>query len=763
MLCRRPAFIAILFLAFLFSDQAVAQEGAEKGKEMSSLIEEITVTARKREESLQDTPMSISAFSGESLEARGITKVDEIQNISPNLSFYSNSPVGAAANSAGIFIRGIGQSDFVPTTEPGVGLYVDGVYLGRSVGSVLDLLDIDRVEVLRGPQGTLFGRNSTGGAVNIVTQKPDDNFAIKASVTVGTDNKADGTISVNGPITKNLFAKISAAKLTQDGYVKNTQTGQDLGNQDTFAFRAATRWLATSDVTVDLSFDYSRDRSHGVPYINQGTVFIDPTQPGGPNFTFISNVFLGPLNGCDATFANPAGSLTNPACINDQYIGKNGGLGDFHSNVDVYGMSAAIEWDITDSLKAKSITAYRNLDSSFAYDGDATPVFIVDGILDVMTQHQITQELQLLGTSLDSKLEWILGLYYFQEHGKDINPVDFLPVSLQSGGYYDNDSVAGYAQGTYHVTDKLDLTAGIRYTTDTKRFLPDQIITGGLVTLGIPGFPYFPVGTRALPHVQVKTSANDWTPMVNLAYHLTPAFMVYGTYSEGFKGGGFEQRVFPPLPATPSFQPEHATSYELGFKYANEQNTFVLNGSGFHTDYDNLQVTVFTAIAPVLDNAGNASIDGFELESHWVPAESWFVEGSAGYLQTGYKSVLPGTGLTGNERLPRVPDWSLSASLTKEFGLGDKGTLTSRVDWSYRSSIDYDTFNTPFIRQPGYHIFNFNTSWESVSGRYGLIFRIKNLADKHYSHQEVYQAGFGNILGYLDRGREWSLTAKVNF
>jgi iron complex outermembrane receptor protein len=740
---------------------AQAQSAREPAPD--DIIEEIIVLARKREEGLQDAPISISAFSASSLAARGITKIDEIQNVTPNLSFYGESAIGAAANSASVFLRGIGQNDFVPTAEPGVGLYVDGVYYGRSVGSVWNLIDVERVEVLRGPQGTLFGRNSIGGVVAVVSKKPGDILGLDAGVTVGTDDRLDATLTVNTPITENLAAKVSAAKFTRDGYVTNTVTGQELGDEDTVAARAALRWIATPYLSLDVSLDYSDDRSNGIPYINDGTVFLDPTQPGGPNFSFISNVLATPLTGCDGTFANPAGSLTNPGCLNDQYKGANGGLGDFHSNVESSGASVSVDWTVTDSLQLKSITAYRQIDADFAYDGDASPIFIVDGIHDVMTQDQITQELQLLGPSDQTKLRWILGLYYFQEDGEDINPVDFLPVSLTSGGLYDNKSVAAFGQGTYQLTEKLQLTGGIRYTEDTKRFLPDEVVTGGLVTLGIPGFPFIPIGTRVLPFVEVATKADDWTPLVNLAYEWSAQLTTYITYSEGFKGGGFHQRVFPPLPATPTFEPEFASSYELGFKYSAPSRRLVLNGSVFYTDYENLQVTVFTAIAPVLDNAGNAKISGFELETRWIPADRWLVEAGVGYLDTGYKDVLPATGLTGNEKLPFVPEWSSSASVTKEFLLGDRGTLKPRLDWSYRSEIQYDTFNTPFIVGESYHLWNASVAWLSPSARYGVILRAENIADERYARRRVFSAGFGNILDCIDRGRVWSVAVNASF
>jgi iron complex outermembrane receptor protein len=747
----------------LFSIAVPAQQVRGPGTAPGSPLDEIIVTARKHEEGLHDSPISITVLSGQTLESRGLGRIDDIQSATPNLSFYGNSPIGASANSASVYVRGIGQSDFAPTTEPGVGLYIDGVYLGRSTGSVLDLVEIERVEVLRGPQGTLFGRNSIGGAVSIITRKPHETFAVDARFTVGTDERVNAAATVNLPLADKLFGKFTAATFNQHGYVGNSFTGQDLGDDDTLAARAALRWMPGSDLTVDIAFDHSNDNEHGIPYVFGGAVFVDPTQPGGPNFAFINNVLGGQLTGCDGTFSNPAGSLTNPACLNDQYVGLNGGLGAFRSNIDVEGSSVALEWNATDRMQLRSISAYRALDADFAYDADATPVFIVDGIHDLMTQTQVTQELQLLGHTPTGQLDWIVGLYYFQEDGENINPVDFLPVSLTSGGFYDNESVAAFGQAVLHLREKWHLTAGVRYTEDTKRFLPDQVVTGGLLTLGIPGFPFIPAGTRTLPYTEVTIEADDWTPTVNLAYDLSERLMMYVGYAEGFKGGGFHQRVFPPLPEIPTFDPEFAKSRELGFKYQSDDRRFMLNGATFVTDYSNLQVTVFTAIAPVLDNAGDAEISGFELEARWAPRERWLVEAGVGYLDTGYENVLPSTGLQGNERLPFVPERSASTNLSRQFALRESGMLTAQVEWSYRSSIHYDTFNTASIDGPSYDVLNGSVSWLSSNLRYGLVARVDNVTDERYVRRSVYHEGFGIIIDSFDRGRVWSLSGTVGF
>ena len=239
---------------------------------VSALMEEVVVTARKREEGLQDTPIAVSAYSGDSLDARGIQKVDEIAYLVPNMSFDNINTNGGGGNSAAIFLRGVGQRDFIPSADPGVGLYVDGVYFARSVGSVLDLVDIERIEVLRGPQGTLFGRNTTGGAISITTKKPTEEFEGKVRVRVGTDSRRDIMAHLSGGLSDTAFASLTAARFQQDGFIVNPITGLDTGDDDTVALRGALRLLPSDSVEINFSADYSRDREKAKRVFFQGTL-----------------------------------------------------------------------------------------------------------------------------------------------------------------------------------------------------------------------------------------------------------------------------------------------------------------------------------------------------------------------------------------------------------------------------------------------------------------------------------------------------------
>ncbi|MGI9206137.1 MAG: TonB-dependent receptor [Woeseiaceae bacterium] len=751
---------------------AMAQAQEPAGIE-DAFIEEIVVTARKREENLQDTPMSVSAFTGESLELRGIDAIDKLQNVTPNLTFLNTSPFIAGGNAATMFLRGIGQPDFQPTTEPGVGIYVDGVYYGRTVGSVLNLMDFARVEVLRGPQGTLFGRNTIGGAINITTKRPTDELVMEAALTAGKYNRFDVKGTLSGPLADNLSGRLTVAKFKQDGFIFHETTGQDFGDKDELAARGALSWLPSANVAVNFTADYSTSSINGSPNTNGGTVFLDPGQfPPTGNFAYTHNVFLGMFTGCDGTPGNPGGSLDNPNCFNDQWRGRRAGEGPSFADMDTYGVNVTVDWNIHEGLALKTILSRRRVDAHVNSDKDHSPHLITSSLEDIVDQTQISTEFQLLGDSFDDRLNWIVGLYYFQEDGITDNPVIFQPVSLRSGGSFDHDSTALFAQGTYDISDQLHLTAGVRYTQENKNFLPMQFITENRT----PN-PGFAPGTRTLPEVNSPLESNDSSPHLSLSYDWNEELMTYLSYSEGFKGGGHHQRVFPPIipsqggcdPATPvdcipTFRPEFVTSYELGFKFVGFDGRIRLNAAAFYSDYSDLQITVATTLAPILKNAGSATIRGFEIEGSWVPADSWLIEWAVGQLDTSYDSVDPATGLSGNEAFAWTPDWTISASVVKEFSLpGDLGTIVPRVDWSYRDKTWFDALNPLDTFQDSYGVTNANIVWENTDGRIGATLGVNNLADKDYLQLRFLAPDFGYFEDTHVRGRAWYLTFRLRY
>lgn len=773
---HRLIHVAVVVVTAASGTSASAQSGVE------SLLEEVTVTARKREEGLQEAPISISAFSGEGLEYRGITNIGQIAEFTPNLTFQNNPSFSGSSNSAAVYIRGVGQKEFLPTTEPGVGLYVDGVYVARSVGAILDLIDVERVEVLRGPQGTLFGRNTIGGAVSITTRKPSDEFGGKAAVTVGTDSRLDFKGTVDVPFSGTFRSSFSVATFNRDGYVTR-QDGIDLGDDDTLTARAAFQWDASEDVVVDFAIETSRDRENGPPLTLLGINFAGPIDPETPPMATIHNVGAnlaagGPPAPC--AFPGMELNLAVPGCYDNRYVGDrdfNAGTAAAFSESDLNSGNLNVSWTVSNTLELRSITAFRDLDSEFSRDGDHSPLVIAQ-FFDSLEQEQFTQEFQLLGSS--EKYNWIAGLYYFEEDGDNINLLDFTVSSFRSGGKFDNTAKAAYGQLTYDLTDKLSLTLGLRYTEEDKSFLPDQVILNNpFAGSGDPQLdaPFLQVGSRVLPFLEKEISIQETTPMVNLSYQFTDNAMGYVTYSEGFKSGGFSQRVFPPIvapftapPGTPdidlipTFEPEFVETIEAGFKYSSTDKRFRLNGSIFHTDYTDIQVQVFTSVAPVTRNAGTASIKGFEFEGQFIPGNGWLIDLGVGYIDAGFDEIdATTTFLSTSSEFERVPEWSLSSAISKEFEIKSGSRLISRIDWSYRSDTFNDAFNTPEIAQDSYSIVNASLAWESANEFQRLTLGVTNLTDEDYLVTGVIGDAFQSLEGIYARQRQWYLTYQYRF
>lgn len=795
----KPLCLAVVIAGLSLGQTALAQEQRESGA--SEILEELVVTARRREEGLQNAPIAISAYTGETLEYRGVTKLDEITRFVPNLTIENNPSFGGASNSAAIYIRGIGQKEFLPTSEPGVGLYVDGVYIARSVGAILDLIDIERLEVLRGPQGTLFGRNTIGGAINIttVTPEPGDEFGGEIGAAYGTDDRINLRGALNIPLGDTLAARVSVASFQQDGYVDRSD-GIDLGDDDTITGRLAVAWRPSDRLSLDFRLDATRDTENGPAMELLGIDFTDLSQLNGlvaavpPPMAFVHNITtaaVGPGQPCAATDAAGNGITSNPNspnCYDNRYVGKDGkndGTAPARSESDVLGLSADISYEINDNLTLRSITAWRDLDSEFARDGDHSP-HRISQFQDTLEQTQFTQELQLLGTY--ERMNWIAGIYYFAEDGDNENTLDFTISNFRSGGEFDNKSMAAFAQLTYDFTDQLHLTVGGRYTDESKKFHPDQVIYqnyyAGISQVLPPGHPlaaldapFLQAGTRILPDLEKELEINEFTPMVNLSYDFADNIMAYATYSEGFKSGGFTQRVFPPVippftapPGTPdidlipTYDPEFVDVYELGFKSTLLDGRMRFNGAIFHTDYDDLQVQVFDSVAPVTENIGSASIDGVELEMQTAPGDGWLVEASLSWLDAGYDEI--GTDLTligSDNEFERVPEWASSVGVSKEFMLNEMGSLVVRVDWSYRDDTYNDAYNTEILKTDAYHLWDASVRWTNTQEDLSVILSGRNLGDEEFLVTGVYGTAFQSYEGIFDRGQQWLFEVRKNF
>ena len=772
---------------------ALSTGQAQPAPDSGFVIEEVVVTARKREENLQDTPVAVSAFTAQELQYRQVTSSDQLGNITPNLTFDSSAPSSGSSSAAQIFIRGIGQTDFTPVTDPGVGLYIDGIYMARSVGNVLDFLDVERVEILRGPQGTLFGRNTIGGAVVIHSKRPTDEFSGYLQGRFGDDDMVNVTAKLNAPLSDNLFGNIAFAYQDRDGYVKRIHAGNKTGDDDSESVRGSLLWEATDDFEAYMTFDYTRIRENGAPTVSAGvndkmafgtygngllescaTVRVNPDFPAS-----------GP-----PTFPPPgAGAGGAPGCYGpDTFAGPYTSEGTFpvFSNVDVWGISGELKWEVNDWLTIKSITGYREMEMEASRDADNTPANIL--ATSIYYDHgQTSQEIQLSGVALDEHLNWLLGFYYFQEDGNNPSSVILPTGSFNSGGFYDNESLAGFFHVTNDFTDNFALTIGGRYTLDKKRYKPDQYATGdasqGRDSIFGPTWPLLAgiylsrrgplrFGQRMLPFREFDEEFDDFTLIFNLAYNWTDELRTYVTFSEGFKSGGFDQRfAAAPLSGEPStFDPEKVSSYEVGLKSEWFDNRLHLNLALFHTDYDSLQIVIRETVNPITFNGGSADIEGAEAELTWAPTDRWFITFALGYINAEYeelsdKVINNPTPIFPHYKLVNTPELSSALGVAYTFDLDDWGTLTPRLDWSFHGEQYNNAVNTPQLFQDEYHLLNAAVTLETNDAHWEAVLAFRNITDERYiiTGNSAFATGASYTERVYGRPFEWSVSLKYSF
>lgn len=741
-------------------------------------IEEVIVTARKREESLQSTPIAVSALTANDLESRGITDISQIGQFAPGLSIDETSPFAATSSAAAVFIRGIGISDWALPVDPGVGIYLDGVYISRSIGGVLDLVDLERVEVLRGPQGTLFGRNTIGGAINITSKKPDtDSLHGDVDVTAGRYSQFNVKGKVNIPLGEQAAMSLAVSRKKRDGYVKN-DAGPDLGDEDSLAVAASLQWNPTDALSIGIAGDYTREREAPAPW-----VLVNVDESPGTQVYWWNLLRSGNAAVCtDRT--NPA-RLSDRRCMNAQWIQgpfrtssahrssvalMNSVIGEVapRSELNLWGLRLTAEYAVTDQLTVKSITGYRkNTDGYWSRDFDHSPLEVATTVND-FNHKQFSQELQLLGTGFDDRLHWIFGLYYFGEKGRHIDVVQLPgpPLWMPEVGVImvdakvDNTSKAAFGQFTYDLTPRFHLTLGARYTDEQKRFWADARSVN-------PTPPFLVL----LPKGWKEVSAKRTDPYANLSFDASKDVMLYASYSQGFKGGGFSQRVFPPLNFVPSFEPEVAKVYEVGAKSMLFDDRLQLNLAAYHTDYKDVQVNasakVFqpTAIGNVLANAAKAKIDGVEMEFKLVATRALRFEGNLAWTDARYSEVsafAQAAGINSSRHFVNTPKWAGSLAGDYRFELGRHGALTARAEATHTSAVFNDAVNTPIFRQGRKTLLDASLIWEDEDGLWQLRGTVRNLTDKTYITSGL---AVNNGLSEATYGlpRTWQVSLKRSF
>ena len=751
--------------------------------EGSATLEEIVVTARKREESLQDTPLAVTAFGARDLEQRNINGLSEVSRYMPNIQFDNVASESGGGSSSQIAIRGIGQTDYVITIEPGVGLYLDGVYIGKSVGSLIDNVDIERVEVLRGPQGTLFGRNTIGGAVSVISKRPSEEFEAYVDATVGRYDRRDLKASVSGAVTDNLRLRFSGATQNRDGHVRRVLTGDREGDKDNLFGRLVAEMDFSENFRATASFDITDANEE-----QAGQVLLRADENGF--FSGLHNTVDFPA--CDPALGDPA-RFSNANCFNSQWVTdiddlKNYSRGPSQSDTKVWGTGLTLDWEIGD-YSLKSITAFRKTEVDIVQDLAPNPIIYSDVVSQDIELESMSQEFQFFGSAFEDRLNYVIGLFWLNEEGSQEFGVKFDPVRITSGGSIDNTSKAIFAQGTYDITDRLSLTVGARYSEDEIKFRPEQSMdelfgASGQVLQSIFTLPGTTIslvdpGTPILPSVWVESDESNFSPAVTLSYDLTEEVMAYATYSEGYKAGGFTMRAFPavlpgittpitdPNQIIPAFGPEEVEQYEIGLKSQLFDNRLRLNLAAFLTNYDDLQLLALTGVGglvPVIFNAGDARLWGAEAEIQFVVNEWLQIDGSLGWLDHKYESVDPNTaGVTKDSDLANAPDWNASLGATVNLMDNEYGSSYLRVDWSYKGDQFKDPTNEKLLEQDSYSIVNAALSWESGDGRWLTTLGVTNQTDEIYIVSGIDNDGTGITAASPSRPREWFAKVKYNF
>lgn len=681
----------------------------------------IIVTARRREERLVDVPIAVSSFSGEQLERRGALDLTDIGQIVPNVTLESSRATNSTLSA---FIRGIGQQDPVSGFEQGVGIYLDDVYLNRPQAAVLDIYDVERIEVLRGPQGTLYGRNTIGGAVKYVTRRLPQDFSLKARATYGTYDQAEGVVTVSGPLGDMARLGGSIARLSRGGYGDNLTTGLENYNKDVWAGRMSFEMGGYGEpVFLRITGDYTKDESNP----RGGHRLIPGLMSGAP---VLDNVF-----------------------------DTRGGLVDPEQDVESIGTALHAEIEFSEALTFRSISAWRRDDSYTPIDFDALPAVDVD-VPGAYFNEQLSQEFQLLWDD-GGPLTGLIGAYYLDAQADTLFDVrlftSFAGLTAFTSAEVDTETYAIFGDFAFDVTDQLSLSLGGRYTWDERSAdILRQIYLGG-------GSPFFGgAGARfGGPSTDFSGSAEfeKFTPRASISFMPTPDHNIYASFSKGFKGGGFDPRGVgtnaPDLngdgvrsddevAAFLSFAPEEVDSYEVGYKSSLMGGRVNVALAGFYADYTDVQipgsvactVSGLPSFCGVVSNAGKATFKGFEFEGSARLGAGINLAASLGWIDAEYDEYITNIGgvptdVADFREVQNTPEWTASgtASYTTPLGAGDLYLGTTA---SYRSKTFQFEIPNPFLDQDGYVLVDASVVYTSPGDRWSLGLYGKNLTDEEY-------------------------------
>ena len=748
----------------------------------------IIVTAQFREQVLQDTPLAITAVTGEDLEARGMTNMQDLSKVAPSVSLHHTGSAGGKTLAA--FIRGVGASDYNFNIEPGVAFYIDDVYLGPSYGTLLDFIDLERAEVLRGPQGTLSGKNAIGGAVRLVTRKPAGDNSGYLDVETGSRSllRFKGAFDVG--ISDTLAMRVSGYAARQDGLVKlldfgcanpdltgdtsapysiaNTTPPQDcgrgtLGNTDVQAGRVQFRWTPTDSLEINLAADLVEDEARGAADV---LLALDPSGfsglmvPGTTDPYFLTQYgvpyderFLPPDRYSSyATFEDPVYGLDFPP----------------DNTLKSKDLSLHVDWDITPELNLTSITAYRHIRGNWAYDSDSSPLQ-TDGVYNTQQHEQLSQELRLSGSSIGDRLQWTVGGFYYDATQRDIGTIEAVPFNLfiQVNSFPENTNWAAFAHAEFEITEQLRLIGGIRYSEEDKvyRFIENDI----------PGTPgnVFPGGLD----VPASTAYDRIDYRAGLQFDMSEDHMIYANVATGFRGGGFNPRPSNLQTVVP-FKPESLVSYEIGHRSEFFDRRLRWNNTFYYGDYQDIQLSGRTTSitaggefpVTVIINAAKAHIWGIESELNATITDDLSIHGTGSYTNFKYDElgnagpafVTNGPLLDSSQRY--TPDWQFNVGF--EAGLPileDLGSVVINGDYAWQTKQYPDARNDPALAIPTYGVANARITFTTLNDDWQLSLMGTNLFSADYYYNKNYISGNFQLKGNPAPGREWALSLRRNF
>ena len=770
---HKLATVSLAAMAAWAASPALAQDTAQDSDDGLGAI---VVTAQKRSENIQDVPIAISAVGSEYLQSRGIDSIDKLGTIAPNVKI-ERAP--ASKTISQVSIRGSVTINPAITWEPAVGLYLDGVYIAKAQGSIFDVADLERVELLRGPQGTLYGRNALAGAVNLVTRKPSGELGGSFDATYGSFNDVRLRGVLDLPRMGIFSAKVSGQYRRRDGLIKllpKSPSGAERTDSiNSGSFMVQLRAELSDAITADYTYDYTRS-DQDPPFsqllrVNRNGEFRDIFDPKSPGYAYGGAYF--PLDKYTSASRVSTAAIDAPA----------------YEKSRSYGHALTITADLG-LATLKSITAYRDLAwaDGLDLDGSPLPVAFTQRITDY---NAWSQELQLTGASANDRLSYVAGAFYFSEKAETLNPQTYFGggTDLQSNYGSNTKAFALYAQLDYKLTEAFKVSLGGRYTHEAKDisryFRVNYDAANGITTpLVVANLPY-----GAVPDAKY----NNFSPALTLAYEVSEQVNVYARFARGFKSGGFngETNVFvAPTTACPSgapelcnpYRPEKVDSYELGLKTRLLDNRLVFNVAAFRDEHKDMQLSVFTATtgaASIITNAGAARIQGLEFEAVLRPVDGVTLNGSLAILDSKYKRFIDGgVNVAGNRAFPHAPKTTASAGFDWEVVKGDWGRLNLYGDLSYVSryyTFPYALTGTSPSDQlagssesKGRTIVNLRASLADIplgGARAELSVFVRNLTKEADPSNFIdFGPGFGGILlGYFPEPRTFGVTAGIRF